>query len=76
MGVIRRISFDGTGEADIITGLTSPRGIALDVPNNHIYWADPQNKKIQRGNLDGTNVTDLVTGLSSPRTVAAAVWPK
>ena len=38
----------------------------MDVPNNHIYWADESTGKIERGDLDGSNRSDVVTGLSMP----------
>ena len=52
---------------DIVTGLNRPWGIAIDLVNGHIYWADRSAKKIQRADLNGANVTDIIsTGLSGP----------
>ena len=69
-GKIQRANLDGSGIEDVVSGLSSPRGIALDVAGGKIYWAEEGgdgDPRIRRGNLDGTGVVvDLVTtGLSS-----------
>ena len=66
---IQRANLDGSNVEDLVTqGLSSPRGIALDVEGGKMYWTDSGTDKIQRANLDGSNIEDLVTqGLSSPR---------
>lgn len=52
-------------------GLQGPRGIALDVGNSRMYWADNTAKKIQRSALNGGSVTTIIsTGLVSPGYVA------
>ena len=61
---IRRADLDGTNVTDLITGLTDPTAIELDVDEDKIYWADAGTNKIQHADLDGTNVTDLITGLT------------
>ena len=67
---IQRSNLDGSNVEDLVTGLRSPRGIALDVPNGKMYWADNGTGKIQCSNLDGSNVEDLVTGLPGANGVA------
>ena len=71
---IQRANLDGTNIQDIVTGLNTPWGIAVDVQGGKIYWADAGTDKIQRANLDGTNIQDLVTtGLDSPWGIALDV---
>ena len=67
---IQRANLDGSEIEDIITGLQSPRGITLDVPNGKMYWADLGAGKIQRANLNGSEVEDIITGLLGPNGIA------
>ena len=50
---------------DLITGLESPYGVALDVPGGKMYWTNVGAGKIQCANLDGSGVEDLITGLGN-----------
>jgi len=47
----------------IASSLNRPIGLAIDVKNGHIYWAedgfDPNTSRIVRANLDGSNPTTL-----------------
>ena len=72
---IQRANLDGSGVEDLVTsGLTFPRGLALDVAGGKMYWANSGADKIQRANLNGSNVEDLVTsGLNSPTGIALDV---
>ena len=64
---IQRANLDGSNVEDLVTGLSSPNGLALDMVGGQLYWTDTATAKIQRANLDGSQVEDLVTtGLSSP----------
>lgn len=65
-GKIWRANLDGTGVTDLVTIGGSYSGIALDLVNNHMYWTDAFNDRVQRANLDGSDVTTLVTGLGNP----------
>ena len=68
---IQRANLAGSNVEDLVTGLSIPRGIALDLINSKMYWIDLGTGKIQRANLDGSNVEDLVTtGLSGPFGIA------
>ena len=67
---IQRANLDGSDIEDIVTHLKSPRGIALDIPNGKMYWADLGAGKIQRANLDGSDVEDIITGLLGPNGIA------
>ena len=63
---IQRASLDGSNVEDLVTGLSFPRGIAVDVTGGKMYWTDAGTDKIQRANLNGSNIEDLVTGLDAP----------
>jgi hypothetical protein len=70
-GAIKRVRLDGTGLTTLISGLdipgfTSCSGVALDVPNNRLYYAF--NTAIGRANLDGTSHTPayVTTGGGAP----------
>jgi DNA-binding beta-propeller fold protein YncE len=51
-------------------GLIDPRGIALNVADNWMYWADNGTNNIRRARLDGSAPQDVVTGLSFPADLA------
>jgi low density lipoprotein receptor-related protein 5/6 len=56
---------------ELLTGLSDPTGIALDVANEKMYWTDPVDDKIYRANLDGTDQEDLITtGTNHPYGIA------
>jgi uncharacterized protein YjbI with pentapeptide repeats len=65
-------NLDGSGIEDLVdTGSTLPRGIALHVAANKMYWTDLGTFKIQRANLDGASLEDLVTtDITAPRGIA------
>ena len=55
-GAIYKADMDGLRKRKIVTGLTDPYGIAVDLQNRRLYWADENNQKIQSSDLDGNNV--------------------
>ncbi len=66
-GTIWRANADGSGGlTTIVTGLSRPRDLVLDLHAGKILWVDELTLKIQSANLDGTGVMDIVTGLSGP----------
>ncbi|MYD63634.1 MAG: hypothetical protein F4W91_21560 [Gemmatimonadetes bacterium] len=68
---MQRANLNGTGVEDLVTGVTDPRGIALDISGGKMYWVDNGADKIQRANLNGTGVEDvLTTGLTTPIGIA------
>ena len=68
---IQRADLTGDNVEDLVTGLSNPLGIALDLINSKMYWIDAGTRKIQRADLTGSNVEDLVTtGLSAPEGIA------
>ncbi len=59
-GNIWRMNLDGSNLTAIVSNLTDPYGLALDLTNGKIYWADDLGN-ISRANLDGSGVqTGLV----------------
>jgi DNA-binding beta-propeller fold protein YncE len=72
---VRRANLDGSGAHNLVTGLSWPRGIALDSANRHLYWVDrgrrPEDPgKIYCSNLEGTLVGVLLDDLSRPLGIA------
>jgi len=66
-GVIRRANLDGTAIETVISSLSGPVGLALDVAGSKIYFTNSGSDKIQRANFDGSGLEDLVTtGLDTP----------
>ncbi len=58
---------------DVLTpadGLIDPRGIALNVADNWMYWADNGTNKIRRARLDGSEPQDVATDLGFPADLA------
>ena len=71
-GSVHRADLDGTNIETLVTSGDVgedmfPWGIALDVKNSKMYWADINTGKIRRADLDGSNVEEVVTGLDSPQ---------
>ena len=71
---IRRANLDGTNIQDLVTGISRPVDIALDLPTGKMYWTDRTAddhrdpnimNRILRANLDGTNIETLAIGRSS-----------
>jgi hypothetical protein len=67
---INRVKNDGSGNTVLVTQtagqISIPRGVAINVTGNKIYWSDNGTGKIKNADLNGTNPGDLVTGLDSP----------
>jgi len=74
-GRIQRANLDGTGIENIITGVTQPRGIAIDSTDGKMYWCEVGDSPylvgmVRRANLDGTDIETLVSGLNVPGDIA------
>ena len=57
---IQRADSEGSGIETVVTGLSHPRGITLDVGNDRMYWMEPGVLKIRSAKLDGSSPTDVV----------------
>ncbi|MCH8293179.1 choice-of-anchor D domain-containing protein, partial [Candidatus Poribacteria bacterium] len=53
-GKIQRADLDGRNVEEVITGVSSPTGMAIDGDRQKIYWTEPG--RIQRAELDGSHV--------------------
>ena len=64
-GKIKRADYNGSNITDLVSGLSSPVDVALNLISNKLYWSDNGvgQKKISRSNLDGTSPEDIITGL-------------
>src|SRR5579884_2958082 len=60
----------GSSARALVTGESSPEGVAIDSAAGKIYWADTGTGAIRVANLDGTGVRDLYTGESKASGVA------
>jgi autotransporter-associated beta strand protein len=58
-GTIRHAALDGVGLTDVLPGIPTPIGIAVDAAHGKMYWTDTDNE-IRRANLDGTGVENLI----------------
>ncbi|GJM33819.1 MAG: hypothetical protein DHS20C18_28200 [Saprospiraceae bacterium] len=59
-GIERSTLLGGNREIVIPASQVTPKGIALDLWNQKIYWTDWVSDKIQRSNLDGTEIEDII----------------
>lgn len=59
-GDLYRSKLDGSQRQKLAGGLTQPDGLAIDVDNRKLYWAEKG--KISQSNLDGSAVEVLVSG--------------
>jgi hypothetical protein len=71
-GKIRRANLDGSGQQVLLSGLTSPTGLALDLVGGKMYWSYgyPGTGGVLCANLDGSALTTLVGGVFSPTDIA------
>ena len=49
---------DAWAVVDILTGLKMPRGLALDLQEGRIYWAEDGTQKLRSADLDGEDIRD------------------
>lgn len=61
IGAIHRANLDGSSDITLLSSLTLPYGIALDVDGGKMYWTDPIDG-LFRADLDGMNVDNIVPG--------------
>ena len=63
-GRIRKadLGLDVSGSQLLLSGLTNPRGLDLDVAGGKMYWGDTQDHAVYRADLGGTNVEAIATG--------------
>ena len=71
--ILNRIGWDGSGLTNLVSGLSHPRGIALDVAGGKMYWTEPGIRAIRRANLDGTGIEFLLATADSAGGIALDV---
>ena len=60
---IERLSMDGTNHTTIIsTGITQPKGLAIDYDTRALFWCDAVRDRIESSNFDGSHRTILLEG--------------
>lgn len=59
-GTIRRAEIGESAFAVVATNPNTPKGVAVDPPNDKLYWAE--GSAIRRSSLSGTGIIDLITG--------------
>jgi hypothetical protein len=66
----------GVGPTQIASGQNRPTGVAVDLLNNHLYWANegsaPNSGTIVEANSDGSNQKTIATGQDNPVGVAVS----
>ncbi len=73
-GKIQRANLDGSNVEDILTGLSAPTGIDVDVETDKLYWTSDGTGRVRRANLDGSNLQDIaVSNVDSPRDITLSV---
>ncbi|CAK8674679.1 unnamed protein product [Clavelina lepadiformis] len=63
---ISRCDMDGSELENIITGVSDIQHIALDIPEQRIYWAEQNPGVIKSANFDGSDVNTIVDNVISP----------
>ena len=69
---IQRSNLDGSNVQDIVSSTYQPGqmlsvlGVALDLPDQKLYWTEPIDGRIRRSNLDGSDIETVLTGLTNP----------
>lgn len=56
--LIKRSNLDGTNVENLVTGVSAPHGVLVDISNGLIYWAELG--AISKASLDGSGVTPVV----------------
>eukprot|EP00931_Biecheleriopsis_adriatica_P116525 TRINITY_DN92160_c0_g1_i1.p1 TRINITY_DN92160_c0_g1~~TRINITY_DN92160_c0_g1_i1.p1 ORF type:complete len:408 (+),score=75.55 TRINITY_DN92160_c0_g1_i1:67-1290(+) len=70
---IQCANIDGSCVEDVLVGLASPSGLAVDCTRGLLYWSDLGDKKIRCAHLDGTCQEDIVSGLTTPSGTSLAL---
>ena len=58
-GSIKMAQMDGTNVVEIINGLSTAAGVAIDLNSLRLFWSDYNTNKVQSSNLDGTDVQQV-----------------
>lgn len=64
---IHRCDLDGENDIEIVALTTDAFGLALNVREQIIYWAELRSGNIRRATFDGDNIETIASGLYQPR---------
>ena len=53
-----------------MTTTNNPRGIAIDIESDNLYWLAYGSKELFRSDLDGSNRREILSDLNNPRAIA------
>jgi hypothetical protein len=67
---IQRANLDGSNVETVVSGISGPAGLAVDLVNGKIYWTEALTQKVRRANLDGTGIQDIATGIEGANSIA------
>ena len=59
-GDITRAQMDGSDRVQIVTGLGTPIGLAIDYDGSRLFWAEFSGNKVCSSNLDGSDIRTIV----------------
>ncbi|XP_070174673.1 low-density lipoprotein receptor-related protein 4-like isoform X2 [Littorina saxatilis] len=63
---IERANYDGSGRRTLVNlELVYTNGLAIDVPNNKLYWVDAGTNRVESSDLEGNRRQIIYTGSSS-----------
>lgn len=67
-GFIGQVALDGSGQIELVSGLSAPHDLALDATTNKLYWTENIDSSgtggmIRSADLDGNNVVTVLTNL-------------
>ena len=65
-GAINRAPLGGGATEVVVSGLSDPRGVALDPVAGKVYWAEFGANRIGRANLDGSSAETFVATTNPP----------
>ena len=74
-GKVQRLNVDGSDfQPNLIIGLASPEGIAVDGVGNKLYWAETGG--IRCADLDGGNIQNIVSLEATPSAITVELPPE
>src|SRR5690349_6567590 len=66
--VIKKVDADGNSMSNFVTGVSHPRGIAIDLDGRKLYWNDLGSGAMRRVSLDDPSINEKVVDI--PNTAA------
>lgn len=60
-GTIRRLNYDGSGDAALVSG-SAPGSVALEPVSQHLFWAEEGGQSVRRARTSGASAVTLSSG--------------